>query len=230
MNGANRFLALYGVVSVVHLLFLAVKPELGMFTKPLLLPLLLIYFIRSVGLPFKPFQRLTVIALILGWCGDVLLMFSSEGEYAPMFFLLGLSAFLSGHLFYILAFRAVGKKYGITSLAKSLVVILAYILLGVLLVMKLWPDLPDGMQFPVIFYAVTILLMGIMAYRVKPGLERSVWGLIMAGAMLFIISDSIIGLSRFSNGFELPYTGVWIMLTYTLAQGLLVVGIRRIQR
>jgi uncharacterized membrane protein YhhN len=48
---------------------------------------------------------------------------------------------------------------------------------------------------------------------------------VFLGALLFMISDSLIALDRFgSDLLPLPWAGFWIMLTYIAAQYLIVVG------
>jgi uncharacterized membrane protein YhhN len=79
------------------------------------------------------------------------------------------------------------------------------------------------MQIPVLVYTIVLMLMGIFSlnrYDLTPILS---FRMVLVGACLFIISDSMIALNRF--GFPFDYAGFWIMLTYILAQWCIVRGL-----
>src|SRR5204862_2544366 len=68
-------------------------------SKPLLMPLLLVFFILQTKFFASSLKKWVVLALLFSWGGDVLLMFESMNGN---FFILGLVAFLIAHIFYIL--------------------------------------------------------------------------------------------------------------------------------
>jgi uncharacterized membrane protein YhhN len=82
-----------------------------------------------------------------------------------------------------------------------------------------------SMAVPVIIYAITIsftLLCIMHAFRFTE--QRMGWYCI-AGGILFIGSDAMIAIQHFYHPF--PAAGVWIMLTYGLAQWGIIEGSAR---
>src|SRR4030095_456266 len=73
-------------------------------TKPLLMPLLIIYFLAETNSFISSLEKWIILALIFSWAGDVLLMFESKNEN---FFTFGLVAFLLAHIFYIIFFTLI---------------------------------------------------------------------------------------------------------------------------
>ena len=95
LNKNTVLLLTFLVVAAIHLLGILVKqPLLADVTKVLLMPLLLAHVITLPNRKFIGFNLL-VIAILFCWAGDVLLMFTEINE---LFFLLGLAAFLIGHI------------------------------------------------------------------------------------------------------------------------------------
>ena len=78
------------------------------------------------------------------------------------------------------------------------------------------------MLIPVAVYCAVITLMGITAVGRLGRTNRSSFNLVFLGALLFIMSDSVIGLNRFAGPVE--HAGPIVMSTYLLAQYLLVKG------
>jgi uncharacterized membrane protein YhhN len=100
--------------------------------------------------------------------------------------------------------------------------LLPVIFYGVVLVFLLYDHL-DGMRLPVIIYAIVILTMLIAAinrYEKAGGLS---FILVLAGALLFVISDSLIAVNKF--GFPFRFSDVADMTTYIAAQYLIVTGV-----
>ncbi|WP_164880942.1 lysoplasmalogenase [Aestuariirhabdus litorea] len=148
-------------------------------------------------------HRWVVVGLLCSSVGDLLLAW---GQFVP-----GLVSFLVAHLFYIAAFA--GRPVG--SLPRLLLALLMLAAITLLLI-RLLPLLGE-MQVPVVAYMVVILLMALCAL-----LGRGNHPLVALGAMLFLLSDSLIALDRFMQ--PLPSASLWIMLTYYSAQGLIAGG------
>lgn len=138
-----------------------------------------------------------------GMVGDVLLAIDGKN-----LFVFGLGAFLVGHLGYLLALRPV------TSLDKRLLLPYALYAFGVIQLM--WPQL-GAMALPVMIYISVILLMSLATWATEHS-NRS----LQLGGLLFIVSDSLIGLNKFWQ--PIPFAGELIMLTYYAAQWLLAHG------
>jgi len=79
------------------------------------------------------------------------------------------------------------------------------------------------MKIPVLLYAILLTTMVLVSiFRDGKTTSQSFW-LVFIGALLFMISDSLIAINKFIN--PLPWSGVQIMLTYLTAQALIVHGL-----
>ena len=78
------------------------------------------------------------------------------------------------------------------------------------------------MRLPVIVYAVVILTMLTGAINRIEKVKKESYFLVLAGAILFVISDSSIAVNKFSHQFD--SSGMVIMSTYIVAQYLIVAG------
>jgi len=159
-----------------------------------------------------------VAALIFCWAGDVLLMFTGE-----IYFILGLVAFLIGHVFYIFSFRQFSWSTGLPLLPTQKVRYAFPIILAVTgLVVVLYPKL-GALQIPVMVYALIIMLMAITALFRLGYTNSASFAWVFVGAILFMISDSSLAINKFHT----PFFGASavIMLTYVSAQFMIVEGV-----
>ena len=179
--------------------------------KPLLIPVLLIYFVNSKSvISFS--TTMLVLALIFSWAGDVFLLFEEDSS---SMFLFGLASFLTAHIFYIVVFQRLSEKTKTQPL--QLAISATLVLYGGLLTFLLWPGL-GNMEIPVMIYAAVLTIMGISAViRKGPG-----YGVLLFGALSFIASDSILAYNKFFDAIE--FSGVWTMSTYLFAQFMIVQG------
>ncbi len=204
-------LLLFAVLSILHIiLIIKGASSLTLFTKPLLIPTLLIAYATATGLK-NSFSRLFSTALIFCWAGDVLLM---KNEY----FIYGLVSFLTGHIFYILAIATISGRHFIAQKPYLLVPVILY------LAIFLWFLLPylQALKIPVVLYALVINCFLVVCLNLFGKLPRRTAGYFFAGATLFVISDSLLAVNTFAVPF--PLSGAWVMLTYCAAQYLLVKG------
>lgn len=198
-------------------------PSIRIFTKPFLIPALTFAYYHDAR-PLSGPSRLFIAALACSWLGDVLLMLDAQD---PRFFMAGLLAFLSAHLLYIWYFK------GISSTKKSFlksrpVMLLAVVVFVFELIYILWPGL-GSMKIPVIIYASVLGTMLAFALWQYGKIDQRAALLFISGAMLFVLSDSLLAINRFRIGFT--GAGTWVMLTYCLAQFLLARGsIRHLQQ
>ena len=233
----NRlFLNLYIAATAVEIFARAGnRMDWEVFSKPVLMPLLALSFwlgLRNLTEGTrKQGRKLTVwvmLALFFSWWGDVFLMCSGDlpATFCPtgldpeMAFLMGLSAFLIGHLCWIGAFVSgpfVSEKGNTGWIIPAVLG-----LYGVGLITWLWPELGE-MLIPVIIYALTICTMAIVAGRRSGRVSPLSFQWTLAGALIFVVSDSVIAINRFALPFQ--ESGVIIMLTYCLAQLLIVYGL-----
>ena len=184
-------------------------------SKPLIIPVLIGYFLSQTGIVASSLKRWIIAALFFSWSGDVLLMFQPKDE---IFFLLGLSSFLLAHIFYIIFFHHVRVREGIKSNPWLLLVVAVYY---VALIVWLSPYLGE-MKLPVRIYGIVISFMFMLAMHMLFIKNKRAGQWIMTGALLFVMSDSVLAINKFYQPFELA--GVLIMLTYGFAQLFIVEG------
>lgn len=162
-------------------------------------------------------KQLMLLALFFSVSGDVLLMFTKQN---PLFFIWGLIAFLLAHVMYTFVFL---KQRDASKKAFPFIIVLLVYAAG------LYYLLQDGlgeMRLPVIAYMMVILTMATTAYLRKENNENQTYKLVFIGALLFLISDSLLSLNLFYK--PIPLANVSIMLTYGFAQFLIVLGILKL--
>jgi len=99
-----------------------------------------------------------------------------------------------------------------------LIAVLAYLIEFMYL---LWPSL-GGMKIPVLIYGITISTMLSAAIWQYQKLDDRTSLFLIIGAALFVTSDSILAINKFSSPFD--SAGIFIMATYILAQLFIVLG------
>ncbi|NML19698.1 lysoplasmalogenase [Pseudoflavitalea sp. G-6-1-2] len=188
-------------------------------TKPLLMLLLLLWF-NGYPLEDKKGRRLIQLALLFSCGGDTLLLFASKSE---LYFIGGLISFLIAHIFYILFFLKVKKQNKPGRPWNPVLVFLVMVYIG--LFFYLLREGAGPLEIPVLLYAAvigTMLLAAVNAFHFPRQLSGA---LCVTGALLFVISDSVLGFDKFYHSFSAA--GMFIMSTYCLAQLLLVTGSRK---
>ena len=124
--------------------------------------------------------RVSICGLVCCWIGDMV---------GPRNFLLGLGAFLVGHLFFAASFTVHGiepRRAGIASGIVSVVTIAT----GALL----WPYVPLAERFHLVAYCIVISIMLIAAAGARPGLPLAI-----PAAVLFYISDVCVARWRYAD-------------------------------
>jgi uncharacterized membrane protein YhhN len=202
------FLILFIAAAVLHLVsILAQKPLLKALSKGSLMPLLLGFYVLGADKIFWP----VVLALFLGGAGDIFLLNINSLK----FFRLGLASFLLGHICYIIALLVFPFNNAV--LVISIAVAAA---LGIVMYRFVHPS--REMRIPVIVYETVIMGMVIFALQTFLVQGPPSGALVLAGSLLFLVSDSI--LARFTFGKKPVYGDFWVMLTYIPAQFCLVLG------
>jgi uncharacterized membrane protein YhhN len=213
-RAAKHLFIVYAIVVFLDLLFILLRREdLRWFSKPLLMPVLMLALsLLASGKKEKSFF-LFLTALFLSWCGDVLLQ-------AKNLFVPGLVSFLLAHVAYILYFRKVkGAEKGMLQ-RQPLIVLPVLLYIGFFL----WIVFPHlgQLKIPVILYSLTIGTMLLMAINTRHKVDPSVSTYFIAGALLFVLSDSLLAINLFAVKDWL--FGPFVMVTYSAAQYLLVKG------
>lgn len=195
------------------------EPWLDHFFKPLIMLSLGGFLVAQTHhVPNGWLKWGTLIAIFFSGLGDVCLMFTGE-----QFFQLGLASFLTAHLAYLVAFgqpRAAPRTRGL--LASRPYLALPFLALGIGLYTFLWPTL-GNLWLPVLLYTLVLTAMSLAALNRYGRATSQSFRAVMAGAILFLLSDSCLAISLFGHSF--PYAGVLVMLTYIPAQYLIVQGL-----
>lgn len=179
---------------------------------------------------FSRFALYMLIGLACGWLGDLFLHLTALKEnpkkiFSGASFGIGLLAFLTGHIFYVLAFtggiKATGHNvpYWIWIAAAAMVAVFA--------VIKFAAKIELGIAaVPVTVYAAVISSMlfsalALAVYFFKYGKAASI--VILCGAVLFVISDAtlvvnLFGSEKAKNSYPLKVVN---LVTYFLGQMLL---------
>ena len=189
---------------------------LQMLLKALIMPVLILYFLIGRGKTQYKEDSLIITALIFSWAGDILLQIKNGGD---LFFLLGLAAFLLTHILYTIVFFATaGDLIFLRSKALLLIVIIIY---GSLTLYTIMPGL-GSLQVPVTIYAIIITGMVVAALSRFGKVNEVSYLLVFLGALLFLISDSLIAFNKFKQTF--PLAGVMIMCSYLAGQFMIISG------
>lgn len=156
------------------------------------------------------FSNFMQIGLIFSSFGDISL--ELEPAVSDILFVVGLANFLIAHWFYVAAFTS--------DIAQTAVFwfFFSFGYAGSFFYVMNSGDLPDKLQIPVAAYAFSIATMLWMSIR-RVGSKQSTkssqyFG--VAGAVIFVLSDSFIGYNRFVQPF--PYVKHCVMITYFSAQ------------
>lgn len=187
------------LILIMGLIYIFVSSALIFKLIPMWLILLYAYLQRS------RLDKRYVLLVITG------LFFCMLGDGLLSHFIIGLSAFLIGHLFYTAAFITKWKF----SWVRLCTIIPFLIYAGIManqLVRAMQNTDNEGLIIPVMIYLLIILSMGWFSI-----MSGNIWSMI--GSTLFIISDSILAWNKFVS--EVTYSGVMIMLTYYMAQFLI---------
>ncbi len=152
-------------------------------------------------------------SLTFSTLGDMFL--GIDGE---RLFVFGLASFLIAHLLYIVLFVRNRSKSVISSAGQKVLAALVMIF-SVAMFAWLWPNLGD-LKLPVAAYLCAITGMGVTATRAG---FRAPW--VVIGAMLFIVSDSLIAVGKFKSPIE--YGNYLIWATYYIGQLFIALGFIR---
>ncbi len=214
----NNLIILYALVCIIEII--AEYFEYGLLrycVKPLLMPVLSVFFYSEVKSNFNSFAKKILAALVFSWAGDVFLMF-------PDYFLPGLVSFLIAHVFYILAFYENRKTNPQQrSFSTTFLFPLPFLYFSILMFSSIFPYLKE-MAIPVAVYTAVITVMGISAALRKGSVNNESYVYVLLGAIIFMLSDSTIAVNKFMYNGDFPYARIIIMVTYLLAQYLIVRG------
>jgi len=192
--------------------------RLEYFAKPAVMVCLFLWLYSSTGL-----QGNTLwfgLGIIFSLAGDVLLMFSSE-----RMFLLGLTAFLFAHIFYITGFREELGNLNAWSLILAMFIALNVGRLMRRIVGAMRAKGNNRLVFPVIVYGpvISVMLYAAMSTIYDPAWKTSATLFVGVGAFLFCASDGVLAWIKFVS--PIKNGRVWNIALYHLGQIGLVAGV-----
>jgi uncharacterized membrane protein YhhN len=202
--------ALVFISAILHLR----AEQLGRKARIYLFKPLTMFFIILIALQTKntvsPFYTYAIACgLVFSLAGDIFLMLPADR------FIAGLVSFLLAHLLYIAAFTFEGTR------APGLVTAIPFLIYGALMLRILLPHL-GGMKVPVIIYMLVISVMAWQALNRWIGGAEQGSAPALAGALLFVVSDSLLAMNRFKRQFQ--NAQLYIMSTYFMAQWLIALS------
>ncbi|WP_052316758.1 lysoplasmalogenase [Rudanella lutea] len=196
-------------------------PVLHYVCKPLIMLSLMtwVVFKRAHWQESGPVRWLFV-GMVFALLGDVFLMIREID-----LFVVGLGSFLFMQLAYIASFWGQLSDAGVRLSARQFALrAIPFGLYSAGFLLYLYKPLrATGLLGPVVGYVVCIALMGIMAAMRREAVTEANYRQVVAGAVLFMLSDSAIALNKFA--FPLPVASLIVMSTYAAAQYLIVTGV-----
>ncbi len=198
--------------------FLTIRAKINAHTrqeylfKPLTTALIIVIALVETDPVSGTYQGLIVAGLVASLIGDVALMLPDD-----RWFLYGLLSFLGAHLLYIAAFNLTRDGNAAWYYA------VPFVVYGAVMIAWLWPYL-GALRAPVLLYMGVILIMAWQAAN-RWLIEREVDSalLALAGAYLFVASDSVLAVERFRGTWR--SAPIWVLSTYYAAQWLIALSV-----
>ncbi len=159
-----------------------------------------------------PYAQWVLVALALSLCGDVFLMFGDGARASDRAFIAGLVSFLLAHVAFVVAFA---QGLGAPALPGWLAAVVFY---AVAMLFVLLPR-AGALKLPVLVYCLVLAAMVFAAAARHASLGDADSLRAVLGALLFLLSDSLLGWRRFGS----RYRGAQalILSTYWGAIGLI---------
>ncbi|KAA0153121.1 hypothetical protein FNF29_03309 [Cafeteria roenbergensis] len=166
------------------------------------------------------------VGLLLGCLGDTAL--ELQRQAMPKLFLAGLGFFLLSHVAYVAAFAS-DSRLGFLRTPRAAVGFIFYSSVAAALLSIMLPLKEPELTAPVIVYASTIGVMGVLSVAWWPSRSESLadggrrsYLLGVFGAAFFLLSDSILAYNKFVD--PIPHAHTLTMATYYAAQGLIAMA------
>jgi uncharacterized membrane protein YhhN len=220
----NRFSLWYFAVAIFFIVLENLHFVIpALIAKALIIPSLMVFYHFSVRGKYDLFHRLIIVGLFFSWLGDMILQSAEDNLVTwvspDLLFIAGLGSFLITQLIYFIAFSLPkGKNAVFTTRIYQALMVVIY---GCIMLYFLYRSLGD-MRVPVIGYTVIILLMLLAALNRYGKVNGLSYILVVIGAILFVISDSLIAINKFHM--KINFAGILIMITYVAAQYMIILG------
>lgn len=204
----NGFLAVTILFSLYSYYF---NKKFYFYAKPL--PILTLIIFRTTTFVQNPnsIDLLIIFALIFGMSGDLFIIFDNK-------FLFGLASFLIGHILYITYFLLGDIKL---NLYATLIISVATVVTLVGMYFTKNKEFKNILIPPIVIYTsvLAFALITAISYDLTKYSKLLFFSI---GLGLFFISDGLLSFDKFVRKFKFTY--IFILLTYYLAQTLIVYG------
>lgn len=207
-----NFSLIFLFLSVLHIAILFFFPQVFLLVLvSKLIPIqYLIFYVAKWAKNGRSGNGIFLWGLVFSLGGDLLLGLGGNLQNS---FIFGLGSFLIAQILYSIAFSKGARWEPVKAIP--------FYMGGFAIFVYLYPALQKDLLIPVFIYMFALTTMGWRASArnaVKDAVLFSTFG-----AISFLLSDALIAFTKFKN-LPLPYPQVWIMVTYYLAQYLLVRG------
>jgi len=217
MNTKLIFSIFYIIVSVTEIAADLNSNKIVMyFTKPLILVSVITYFILSKNQKNIAGSAFFTAGLFFALFGDIFLMIQEMDLFIP-----GLASFLVMQVLYAYAFYLDNPQKLMSGFV--FLRLAPFLLFAIIFYFILQPHLSGiAMKVAVAIYSLSIAAMTWMSFMRQNKVSNQSFFLVFTGAILFMISDSIIAVDKFI--IAVPFNTIWVMGTYCLAQYLITTG------
>ena len=184
---------------------------LGYIFTPLTMIIILMLAIAAPAFPPFRYRMSIIIGLIFSLAGDVCLMLPRD------YFLQGLICFLLAQCMYLSAFTSDSR------LALKPMPFFVLGAIGVTIIITIWNGISASLRLPVLLYAGMLLTMASQAGSRALHLNTPMAYAAALGAILFVVSDSLLALRKF--GYSIPYSRLLVLGPYFAAQWLISISV-----
>lgn len=189
-------------------------------TKLLLLPLLIIYIIAQDEFATAPHWKWYILFGLFGsFLGDAFLL-------SDRYFIPGMIAFMTTHIFNILFFHNLnGVGQPKSKKWMGVFILLAFFCVFIFIQLK---GAMGALIYPILVYMLLICFAALMAIQAGGNIKATVISKLFwfPGMLFFITSDAVLAFNKFDWSLHTPIKNIGLvtMITYGLAQLLLVKG------
>lgn len=182
---------------------------------PILMPLVVLFTVLTRPVPRSRVFVGLLAAQVFSWFGDIAL--ASEGDY----FVLGVGMFLLAQVSYIITFLSISGRHLVR---RRPLVVLPYALYLIVMLVLVLPK-ADDLALPLVIYGTTLTAMALVAADTWPRVPPPARQYLLFGSILFVISDSLIALTKFEVVPDNNLVAALLIGTYCAAQLLLALGV-----
>lgn len=209
------FILLYFLFDLLNIFVIIIKKQRVQYIfKPLLIPLLIMYYIFSV--PLIDVSWFIVAGLTCGLIGNIFFMHLEDEEM----FYHGLLVHSIGYVFYVIAFLGYFLNFSNFQVWKLLL-----FAPGLFIVLYTFYRIKgdyNTTKFVMIIYIIVVLIMHFFSIFRLPASNGGDFWLLWIGTFLLLFTSSIIALNKFKK--EFPYAEALILGVYYIAQFFIIQG------